>query len=310
MSVANQANERLGQLVSLAVKIEGHLARNARGEEGEERGGRRGGERGGGGNNQQATQNAEALASLSTSLTELIKAVSDMDENSGDKLASFITKMSEAIQKAATAGVKKENVDSINESLEALAKGSAGFMKEMAFAVIYGFPALLCAVFFGTTLRILFGILKGVKGLDKDAQESIAMILDSAKGAILFGLAMSAYLIIGVPAMLGAAMFGASVLILSNILAKAKNLSEEHRESINGILKMALGAILFGIGMSLYTVVGITAMIGATLFGATILILSKILGKAKILSQEGLESIRGIVWLAAGAFLCGLAMSF
>lgn len=302
MSVANQANEKLSQLVSLAAKIEGHLSSGKKGKnEKQETESATGG--GGSGKNDLASD-ASVIGGLSTSLTALIKEVDSMSPKAGDKLAQFILKMSSAVQEAVKTGLDADKVKELNENLGALVKGAAGFMKEMAMSILYGIPAMIGAVFFGATLRILFGILKGIKGLDEDSRESIKMILDSAKGALLFGLAMSAYVIIGVPAIIGATLFGTAVLILSKILNKA-SADKDTVESVQNLLGLAKGAVLFALAMVGIGLVAQPFAMGVIVFTLAVSGMLLIFGK---IGNKNIESVKALLSLAKGAALFALVM--
>jgi hypothetical protein len=304
MSVANQANEKLAQLVSLAAKIESHLSGGKKGK-GENAKTETGFAKGGGGGDS-LSKDAAVIGGLSSSLATLIKEVDGMSPKAGDKLASFIIKMSNAVQEAVKNGLDADKVKQLNENLDALVKGSAGFMKEMAMSILYGIPAMIGAVFFGTTLRILFGILKGVKGMDEDSQESIKMILDSAKGALLFGLAMAAYIIIGIPAIIGATLFGTTVLILSNILSKV-SADKEAIEGVNAILDLAKGAALFALVMVGIGFLAVPFAMGTLVFILAVSAMLLVFGKLTE-TEIVTTGLNAIFELAKGAALFALVM--
>lgn len=301
MSVANQANEKLGQLVSLAAKIESHLSGGKTPAKGKGKGNTETA-KGGGGN--ALGKDAAAIGSLSTSLATLIKEVDSMNPKSGDKLATFILKMSNAVEEAVKKGLDGDKVKQLNENLGALVKGSAGFMKEMAKSVLYGIPAMLGAVFFGATIRIVLSILKGVKGLDKEARESITAIVGLAKGALWFGLAMSAYVIIGIPAMLGAALFGLSVLIVSKVLAKVGS-SKDAIEGVNSLMTIAKGAAMFALVMVGIGLLASQFALGALVFTLSVSAMLIVFNKLSKKSTEGVQSLMSI---AKGAALFALTM--
>ena len=72
MSVANQANEKLGQLVSLAAKIEGHLSGGKKAAPGKGEAKAETAKGGGGGGD--LSKDASVVSGLSSSLSELIKS--------------------------------------------------------------------------------------------------------------------------------------------------------------------------------------------------------------------------------------------
>jgi hypothetical protein len=304
MSVANQANEKLAQLVSLAAKIEGHLSGGKKPNTGKQDTKTETAKGGGTTGGDSLSKDAAVIGGLSSSLSELIKSVDGMSPKAGDKLAAFILKMSNSVQEAVKNGLDADKVKELNENLGALVEGSAGFMKEMAKSIIYGIPAMIGAVFFGATLRILFRILQGVKGLNEDSRESIKMILDSAKGALLFGLGMAAYIIIGIPAMIGAALFGTTVLILSKILAKV-SADKDQLEGVKALLDLAKGAALFALVMIGIGLMAQQVAIGALVFTLSVSAMLLIFGK---IGNRNISGVKALLDLAKGAALFALTM--
>ena len=304
MSVANQANEKLAQLVSLAAKIEGHLSGGKKANTGKEDTKTETAKGGGTTGGDSLSKDAAVIGGLSSSLATLIKEVDGMSPKAGDKLAQFILKMSSAVQEAVKKGLDADKVKQLNENLGSLVKGAAGFMKEMAMSILYGIPAMIGAVFFGTTLRILFRILQGVKGLNEDSRESIKMILDSAKGALLFGLGMAAYVILGIPAMIGATLFGATVLILSKIFAKVGN-NKDSIEGVKALLDLAKGAALFALVMIGIGLMAQQVAIGALVFTLSVSAMLLIFGK---IGNRNLSGVKALLDLAKGAALFALTM--
>ena len=304
MSVANQANEKLSQLVSLAAKIEGHLSGGKKAKPGKEDAKTETAKGGGNSGGDSLSKDAAVIGGLSSSLSALIKSVDGMSPKAGDKLSQFILKMSSAVQEAVKNGLDSDKVKELNENLGALVEGASGFMKEMAKSILYGIPAMIGAVFFGATLRILFRILQGVKGLNEDSRESIKMILDSAKGALLFGLGMSAYIILGIPAMIGATLFGTTVLILSKILAKV-SADKNQLEGVKALLDLAKGAALFALVMIGIGLMAQQVAIGALVFTLSVSAMLLIFGK---IGNRNLSGVKALLDLAKGAALFALAM--
>ena len=309
MSVANQANEKLTQLVSLASKIEAHLSGGKKKKGVEDKDNAQTakttkGEKTGGGGKNDMSKDATAIGGLSTSLSSLISAVDGMSAKAGDKLAGFITKMASSIKQAVKDGLDPDKVKEINETITELVKGSAGFMKDMAKSILYAIPGMIGAVFFGLTLKLLLRILQGVKGMNKDSRESIKMILESAKGALLFGLAMSAYIIIGIPAMIGATVFGLTVLLLTRILGKVSS-TKQSRDSVTSVLSLAKGAILFALAMAGIAMLAPLVAIGALVFTLSVKLMLVVFGKV---GNKNIDSVKSLMKLAQGAALFTLTM--
>jgi hypothetical protein len=243
MSLANQSNERLGQLVSLAAKIESHLsggsAANKKGSKLTQSNN---------GSSSTLSKDAAVIGGLSSSLSNLIVNVNKIDPNAGDKLSMFIIKMSTAV-KEASAGLNQSDVDSLNKNLGSLVSGAAGFMKEMAKSALYGIPAVLGAAFFGATVRTLLFTLKGMPALSEDSRETLKTINDIAKGSLVFGLAMAAYNLIGALALSGAAFFGLTVALTFKVLNSLDNIKNS-KQSLKTITAIGIAAAIFGVAMA------------------------------------------------------------
>jgi hypothetical protein len=243
MSLANQSNERLGQLVSLAAKIESHLSG---GSASNKKGSNLGPSNNG--SNSTLSKDAAVIGGLSNSLSNLIVNVNKIDPNAGDKLSMFILKMSTAV-KEASSGLNQSDVDSLNKSLGSLVSGSAGFMKDMAKSALFGIPALIGATLFGATVRTLLFTLKGMPALTEESRETLKTINDIAKGSLMFGLAMAAYSVIGVLSVTGAAFFGVSIVLTFKALQSLNNFKNSE-QSVKTIKDIGIAAIIFGAAMA------------------------------------------------------------
>lgn len=241
MSLANQSNERLGQLVSLAAKIESHLSGGSASNSN-----RRSSNNG---SSSTLSRDASVIGGLSNSLSNLIVNVNKIDPNAGDKLSMFILKMSTAVKEAASSGLNQSDVDSLNKSLGSLVSGSAGFMKEMAKSALFGIPALIGATLFGATVRTLLFTLKGMPALTEDSRETLKTINDIAKSSLMFGLAMAAYSVIGVLSVTGAAFFGVSIVLTFKALQSLNNFKNSE-QSVKTIKDIGIAAIIFGAAMA------------------------------------------------------------
>ena len=183
-----------------------------------------------------------------------------------------------------------------------LARGAILFGLSMAAYSIIGIPAVIGAVLFGLTVRLLTKVAGTV---DKSQVEAMHTVFTIGKGALLFGLAMSLYSILAIPALLGATLFGLTIRLM---LKATGQVSPEQVESMKSVFSIAKGALLFGLAMAVYSVLAIPALIGATLFGLTIRLLMKVIGDGKG-SKQKIEMMNGILALAKGVLLFGLAMA-
>ena len=171
----------------------------------------------------------------------------------------------------------------------------------MSLYTIFAIPAFLGAMAFGFTVRML---LKAVGDPGEYENKILAMYLASqlGLGALVFGFFMSLYVILAVPAFVGAMAFGLTVRLLMKVVGEPK---PETTDQILAIMGLGWGVLGFGLIMSLYIILAPTSMIGATLFGLTIRLLLFAAGTAK---EGATEAIQAVSQLGIGVLWFGLAM--
>ena len=194
--------------------------------------------------------------------------------------------------------VNPESVDAMNSVL-AMAKGALMFGFAMALYSIISPIAMIGAVMFGLSIRLL---MKSAGIVNNESAEAMNSVLALAKGALLFGLAMALYAVISPIAIIGAVMFGLSVRLL---LLTAGTANPQSIEAMNSVLTIAKGALLFGLAMVLYAAISPIAMIGAVMFGLSVRLLLLSAGTA---NPQSIEAMNSVLVLAKGALLFGLAM--
>jgi len=151
--------------------------------------------------------------------------------------------------------------------------------------------------------NIADGLASLTDKIDEKKAEIIAnTVITLAKGVLLFGLAMTLYVILGPTAMLGSMLFGLTIRLL---LKSAGEVDENSLKGIVAVAALGLGVIYFGLAMALYAVIGIPAMLGAVLFGLTVRLLAKTAG---LNDPKVAAGIVGIAALGLGAIYFGLAM--
>ena len=180
-----------------------------------------------------------------------------------------------------------------------LVLGVLAFGFIMSLYVIFSVPAFIGSMAFGFTVRLL---MKVVGEPSPEKTEQIQAIIGLGWGVLMFGLIMSLYIILAPTSMIGAVLFGLTVRLLLKAAGTAK---EGATEAIVGISKLGMGVLWFGLAMLVYAIIGIPAMIGAVLFGATVRLVLFISGAADKDSAAGIEAL-GKLW--KGVLLFGLMM--
>jgi hypothetical protein len=145
------------------------------------------------------------------------------------------------------AGVARKGAAEAIMGISQLGIGVLWFGVAMALWTIIGIPAMLGAVLFGLTVRIVLLVSGAAK---KHGAQAISALGKLWKGVLLFGVAMGLWLIIGIPAFLGAVLFGITAYITLLVL---KEMGKKRvQKGIRGLF-LVVGAIaLFGLAFVLF----------------------------------------------------------
>jgi hypothetical protein len=169
----------------------------------------------------------------------------------------------------------------------------------MSLYLIFSVPALVATTLFATTILILHAIVKRV---DQESLDKATMAAALGWRVLQFGFFMTLYIILAVPAMIGAILFGLTVRLL---LLTAGVASAKGRKAIEAVSHLGIGVLWFGIALALYLIIGIPAMLGAILFGLTVRLLLLVSGAAK---KKGRQGIAAVSRLGKGILMFGLVL--
>ena len=206
-----------------------------------------------------------------------------------DAFVKVVKTLAENVQKT-TEGVDVTSIEDKIKTLVALSENSRTFMVNMAATAILGIPAMIGAVAFGFTYRILAKILSNAATIGKETQEGLSTVLGMAKGALLFGLGMSLWAVVGPVAAVGALMFGIVVVGLTEILSRSAAVEEKTTKGIEAILNMAKGAAMFGLAMILYGLAAQQIAIGALTFITVVGGMLLVFGALGKFGEKGMKS--------------------
>jgi hypothetical protein len=181
------------------------------------------------------------------------------------------------------------------EMVLSLAKGVLLYSLAMVAAAILSPIVLIGSILFGLSIRLLF-LAMGKLSIKQII--AMDMLLSLAKGVILYSLAMVVATLLSPIVIIGSILFGLSIRLLFMAMGKV---SFKQVLAMYMILKLAKGILLFSLAMILFVLVSPIVLIGAIIFGLTLLIISfglKLMGTKKVLL--------GILSL----YLTGLAILF
>jgi len=286
------ANNKLGSLVQISLKMEEHL-RNL--EEKFSNGGKpqknnifQDNE------NPSENKSSQSIAGLASSVSSLIEAVSKMDKNAGEKLTSFMNKFLEIIKDFEKNNVDSQKVESISNSINALSQGSSKFLKEMAMSALFGLPALIGTTLFATNVNLLFSIIGNVQA-NAETISAVEIIVKTSSNILKFGASLALYTIIGPIALAGSILFGSTIKILLLSLKTANQLNDPM--IFDNISKLGKAIALISVPLVLLSFVKEQFAEGALTFSLgvfAILGVLSIVGKSLLLLSSGVEGI-GII---------------
>ena len=243
--------------------------------------------------------NDAELTTMSKSLGDLAKAAGKINDKMGDRVKDFLLKISEGIGKF-TENIDADKAKATADLIGAIGSGVIKYAVGLAIATPFLILAIPGVILFGLTLRLL---TKTAGEVNPENFKAMANVLDLAKGALLFGLAMVAYTVLAPVAIIGATLFGLSIRLL---MKSAGIVDESNAKSMGAVLMMAKGALLFGLAMATYTILAPIAIIGSVLFGLSIRLLMK---SASVVDKESAVAMGNVLLLARGTLLFGLAMA-
>jgi len=169
------------------------------------------------------------------------------------------------------------------------------------------------ALYFSLIVTGMTYILSKAKAVAPEVTSGIQSVLDMAKGAALFGVAMILYGLAAPLIAIGALAFVIIVTAMTWVLKLAFKEDKETKQGINSILGMAYNAVLFGIAMIGYALAAPLIATGALVFvlvvGAMMLVFG-LLGKFLPESEVAAQTLKTMMWPAIGFMLLFVAVSF
>jgi hypothetical protein len=229
----------------------------------------------------------EILGPLAEGLDKIIKAAEKLSPKTAENLSEFFTKLSESLSNL-TKDIDESKADAINKLLVGVGDSVLKFGGVMAIYTLISPFAMVGAVMFGLTIRLL---VKSAGEVNKESAEGMAAIIGLGWKALVFGASMALYSILSPLAMIGAVMFGLTVRLL---LLTAGVVDEERVKQMTAVAMLGWTPLKFAASMILYALVSPIVMIGAVMFGLTIRLLLKSAGVA---TKEGLEQMQAVVAL-------------
>ena len=293
MSVANQANDKLTQLVSLTAKIESYL--NPTKGKGKGQGAEAKGQAGGAGKTKNIIQEAMAVGGMAQSLAAFFKEYKKSRLGDGEQIKKLLVNMSDGIVQAAEK-LKEVKEKEMLDKIGTVIKGVAGFTLTMVLVGLAAIPFAAGIIVFSLGVSAMNFIFSKLSKDSNATRDALGVLGTMGRGAALFSLAM---ILIGYAAQqfaIGVIVFTLAVsgMLLVFSLLGSRKVSKQVTDSMKVIFDMAKGAAFFALAMIL---IGITAplfALGVIVFtlavGGMILVFSLLNGVKKQV-QESLKLI-------------------
>jgi len=214
------------------------------------------------------------------------------------------------------AGTAKKGATEAIVGVSQLGMGVLWFGLAMLVYTIIGIPAMIGAVLFGLTVRLILFVSGAAK---KDGVKAIEALSKLGKGVLLFGLTMLLWVIIGIPAIIGAVFFGITAYIVLLVMKQMGKAAV--KKGIKSMLMAGIAIAVFGLVFVLFnkfvTVTAVAFTLGTIALTALLLFFvgkkhTQIGKGAKVLLPValGIAAIGGsmIVWMLAGTTWEGIGM--
>ena len=229
------------------------------------------------------------LEILSKGLNKLISAVAKIKPDAGKTVKKFLGDVSEGL-KSITEEIDEQKAESIANLISQLGKGVLLFGLAMSLFTILAPTAMLGATLFGFTIRLL---MKSAGMVDEGSIKGMAAVSALGLGVIYFGLAMTFYTILAIPAMIGATLFGLTIRLL---MKTSGAVDDKTAKGMQAILGLGRSIAIFALVMLAVTIVMPIVLIGALLLSLTLKLLSWGIG------EMGEKKVsRGILNIALGS---------
>jgi hypothetical protein len=295
MSVANEANNKLQQLVNLTTQIKNHLV-SGEGSKKEEKAGTATTETAKGSPVDSAKE-AMAIGGMATSIAKLIIATNVLSTKAGVKVKDFLVDFSEGLRDASK-NIENVNSEELINSLTGLSKSLLTFAFGMtAIAVLAPAVALGTIVF----MLAIKGILTVLKTADENAgkgADALATLMGIGSSIALFALTMVGIALVAPLFALGTLVF---VLAIKGILWALKSADDnagKGASALDTLMKIGKYVAIFAL-----TMVGIGFFakqfaLGALVFvlaiGAITLVLNQI-GKKEEDITKGVNILKSMI---------------
>jgi len=289
MSNTDRVVQKLDQLLNVNLRMEKILEKKDKGGDGKE------------GKTKdvksKGAEDIEKIASLSTSMAELVNVLSTAklpDPKKGAQLAKFVVNFAEGIEEA----IKKidaEKTKEFTKLVEVLMKGTATFVFQMAIAAVVTPIAMIGVMGFGVMIVTLTKILAFASKVDKETMKGIAALMGVGRGIAIFMLVMVGLTFVAPLVAAGFLVFAMVVMGIAltlrvvDMIAGKKGFDPLDESPLGALAKLARGIALFTLTLILLTLTAPIIATGFLVFALVIMGIAVVLRIVSVIAGGGVN---------------------
>jgi hypothetical protein len=289
MSNTDRVVQKLDQLLNVNLRMEKILEKKDKGGDGKE------------GKTKdvksKGAEDIEKIASLSTSMAELVNVLSTAklpDPKKGAQLAKFVVNFAEGIEEA----IKKidaEKTKEFTKLVEVLMKGTATFVFQMAIAAVVTPIAMIGVMGFGVMIVTLTKILAFASKVDKETMKGIAALMGVGRGIAIFMLVMVGLTFVAPLVAAGFLVFAMVVMGIAltlrvvDMIAGKTGFNPLDESPLGALAKLARGIALFTLTLILLTLTAPIIATGFLVFALVIMGIAVVLRIVSVIAGGGVN---------------------
>jgi hypothetical protein len=289
MSNTDRVVQKLDQLLNVNLRMEKLLEKKDKGGDGKE--GRTKDVK------SKDSEDVEKIASLSTSMAELVKVLATAklpDPKKGAQLARFVVNFAEGIEDAIKS-IDEEKTKEFTKLIEVMMKGTATFVIQMALVAVITPIAMIGVAGFGLMILTLTKILTYASKVDKDTMKGIGALLGMGRGIALFMLVMVGITFVAPLVASGFLVFAMVVMGIAltlrvvDMIAGKTGFNPLDESPLGALAKLARGIALFTLTLILLTLTAPLIATGFLVFALVIMGIAVVLRIVSVIAGGGVN---------------------
>jgi hypothetical protein len=295
VSLASESNNRLGMLVTLVGKIEGYMAAD-----------RKKGDKGGKGGGEGVGDDAEKIKGLAGSVSELVKAVENIDDVDAKRFADFMTIVGNSVEEFANK-IQEEDVEKI-KVVAAIGGSVKGFAIGMVAVALLAPLVALGSLVFALSVRMITAVI-GDKSLTEGQNDTLKNIVSLGRGIALYALGMAAIALLSPLVALGTLVFILSVSAIILVMNSIRAMSVGRVNTLTAITRLGTSIALYALGMAAIALLAPLVALGTLVFIMSVSAIILVMNMINTLSKSKTNALTAITRLGTSIALYALGMA-